>query len=75
MFAARFVLPALLSALLLPSLGGTSSGPLAESCYDECYAANATCPQMCGASYEACAEAYSVCVDSCGRGVGPWLPC
>ncbi len=75
MNAARFVLPALLSALLLPSLGGTSSSPLAQSCYDQCYVAHMKCPQECLVSQEVCAEAYQVCFDSCGRGVGPWLPC
>ncbi|QSQ22869.1 hypothetical protein JY651_48565 [Pyxidicoccus parkwayensis] len=76
MHAARFVLPALLSALLIPSLGGTgASAPLAESCYDECNAANSSCPAMCGATPAQCSQAYDVCIDSCNRGVGPWLPC
>ena len=75
MNAARFVLPALLSALLLPSSGGPSSVESPVSCYDQCYQAHQTCPQTCGVSYDMCMEAYQVCSDSCSRGVGPWLPC
>jgi hypothetical protein len=45
------------------------------SCYDQCYQASPKCPEECGVSREACDTAISICYDSCGRGVGPWLPC
>lgn len=75
------------SALLLLGCGGplqeespatsntSQTAPLSESCYDECYQANLTCPQQCGATQQQCDDATAICYDSCNRGVGPWLPC
>lgn len=49
--------------------------PPPESCWDQCFHAGQTCPLDCGVSSQDCADATTICYDSCGRGVGPWLPC
>ncbi|WP_049872295.1 hypothetical protein [Myxococcus hansupus] len=86
----RSLVLASLPALFLMACGGEpvaeSPAPEAEgavtasieppvSCYDQCYQFLAVCPQQCQASYSVCYDLTLECYDSCGRGVGPWLPC
>lgn len=47
----------------------------ASNCYSECSSSYQTCPTMCLGSPSECWDGYLVCVDSCDRGVGPWLIC
>ena len=47
----------------------------ASNCYSECSASLQSCPTECGASPSDCWNGYLTCVDSCDRGVGPWLIC
>lgn len=53
----------------------TASVESPVSCYDQCYQFLALCPEQCQVSYPVCYDLTLECYDSCGRGVGPWLPC
>jgi len=66
----RFLILAILLAVTL-----LSRNAKALSCYDECYQSYQTCPTQCLGTPAQCSEGYQVCVDSCNRGVGPWLIC
>ena len=47
----------------------------ATTCYEECNQSYQTCPWVCMAPPDSCSYGYQVCIDSCNRGVGPWLIC
>jgi hypothetical protein len=47
----------------------------ATNCYEECNQSYQTCPVECMGTPAQCSDGYQVCVDSCNRGVGPWLIC
>lgn len=72
MLRKALVLVALVSAVALSSEPREAS---ASNCYSECSASLQSCPTQCGVTPSDCWDGYVVCVDSCDRGVGPWLIC
>lgn len=72
MLRKALVLVGLVLAMVLSSAPREVS---AFNCYSECSESLQSCPAQCRVSSSDCWNGYLVCVDSCDRGVGPWLIC
>jgi hypothetical protein len=65
----------LLFVAVLAVMALQSRNAKATNCYEECNQSYQTCPVECMGTPAQCSDGYQVCVDSCNRGVGPWLIC